>query len=440
MVAYNKRMINANVFKAYDIRGIAGSEITPELCAQVGRGLAELLPKGIVAVGYDMRPQSQEYATALMNGLIIQGRQVWNLGLIPTDMIYFTVGKYNLAGGAVVTASHNPGKYDGIKIVGAEIADLKNALEGTIAEVAQPGSIEEKDLKQAWVDHALSFVDVDAWPAYKVAIDAGNGMAGEILPLVKTPLQVTELFYELDGTFPNHAPNPVDPKNLTQLISTIKNNNLDFGVAFDGDGDRAILVDGKGRVMDGTILTAIIAADVLQKHPGAAIIYSAAMSNIVPETIEKNGGVAIRTAVGHSNIEKAMREHNADFGGEYSGHLYFKDNFYAGSGLIGALTIIDILARSGKTLSELHEQYAVYANSGEINLPVDDVVTVMDKLAAHYQDGAQDRLDGLTVRYKDWWFNARPSNTEPLLRLSIEANDQELLQTRQQEILTLIDS
>lgn len=433
-------MINPDVFKAYDIRGLAGSEITPELCAGVGRGLGELLPEGIVAVGYDMRPQSQEYAKSLMSGLVIQGREVWDLGLIPTDMIYFAVGKYNLAGGAVVTASHNPGKYDGIKIVGAEVAELKAVGEREIVAADKPGSIEAKDLKAAWVEHALSFVDTDKWPAYKVAIDAGNGMAGLILPLVKTPLQVTELFYELDGTFPNHAPNPVDPKNLTDLIAVIKKDKLDFGVAFDGDGDRAILVDSKGRTLGGTILTAIIAADVLQKHPGAAIIYSAAMSNTVPETIEKNGGVAVRSQVGHSNIEKAMRENSAEFGGEYSGHLYFKDNFYAGSGLIGALAVIDIWSRSGKTLAELHDQYAVYANSGEINLPVDDVVAVMDKLAAHYDDGAQDRLDGLTVRYSDWWFNVRPSNTEPLLRLSIEANDQELLQVRQQELLTHIDS
>lgn len=433
-------MINPDVFKAYDIRGIAGSEITPELSAQVGRGLGQLLPEGIVAVGYDMRPQSEEYAKSLMNGLMIQGREVWDLGLISTDMIYFAVGKFGLAGGAVVTASHNPGKYDGIKIVGAEVSDFKAALDGEIVAAQQPGTIIQKDLKQAWVDHALSFVDAESWPAYKVGIDAGNGMAGLIMPLVKTPLEVVELFYDLDGTFPHHAPNPVDPKNLSDLVANIKRHSLDFGAAFDGDGDRAILVDHKGRILDGTILTAIIAADVLQKHPGAAIIYSAAMSNIVPETIQNNGGTAIRSAVGHSNIEKAMRQHDAEFGGEYSGHLYFKENYYAGSGLIGALTVIDILARSGKTLAELHDQYAIYANSGEINLPVDDVVAVMDKLAAHYDDGAQDRLDGLTVRYKDWWFNARPSNTEPLLRLSIEANDQELLQTRQQEILTLIDS
>lgn len=434
-------MINPDIFKAYDIRGIAGSEITPELCAQVGRGLGDMLPDGIVAVGYDMRPKSQEYAKSLMNGLVIQGREVWDLGLIPTDMIYFAVGEYNLAGGAVVTASHNPGKYDGIKVVGAEITELKDVVVlDKFESVNLPGSIVNKDLKQEWVQHALGFVEADKWPTYKVAIDAGNGMAGLILPLIKTPLQVTELFYELDGTFPNHAPNPVDPKNLTELIATIKKDGLDFGVAFDGDGDRAILVDNKGRILDGTILTAMIAEDVLKRHPGAAIIYSAAMSNIVPETIVKHGGTAIRSAVGHSNIEKAMREHDAEFGGEYSGHLYFKDNYYAGSGLIGALVAVDILARSGKTLAELHDQYTIYANSGEINLPVDDVVDVMDRLAAHYEDGTQDRLDGLTVRYKDWWFNARPSNTEPLLRLSIEANDQELLQTRQQEILTLIDS
>ncbi len=433
-------MINTDVFKAYDIRGIAGSEITPELCAQVGRGLGDLLPDGIVAVGYDMRPESEEYAKSLMSGLVIQGRQVWNLGLIPTDMIYFAVGKYELAGGAVVTASHNPGKYNGIKVVGAEITKLRDVVvEETSAKVDQPGSIEQKDLKQEWVDHALSFVDAQKWPAFNVAIDASNGMAGQILPLVKTPLNVTELCYELDGTFPNHAPNPVDPQNLKQLSDAIKSEKLDFGIAFDGDGDRAVLVDNKGRMLNGNITTAIIAADVLAKHPGAIIVYSAAMSNVVPETVEKLGGQVIRIPVGHANFEQAMRENGAEFGGEYSGHLYFKDNYYAGSGLIGALKVIDILAAGDKTLAELYDHYNGYPNSGEINLPVADVVAAIDKLATTYEDGAQDRLDGLTVRYADWWFNARPSNTEPLLRLSIEANDQDLLQTRQQELLTLLD-
>jgi len=430
----------ADVFKAYDIRGLAGTEITPELCAQVGRGLGDLLPDGIVAVGYDMRPESQEYAKSLITGLIVQGRRVWDLGLIPTDMTYFAVGKYDLAGGAVVTASHNPGKYNGIKVVGVEISDLRDVVvEEKFVQVDHPGSVEEKDLKHEWVDYALSFVDTTKWPEYKIAIDASNGMAGLVLPLVKTPLNVTELNYELDGTFPNHAPNPIDPQNLKQLIDAIKSRQLDFGIAFDGDGDRAVLVDNKGRMLNGNIVTAIIAADELSKHPGASIVYSAAMSNVVPEIVEKLGGTAIRVPVGHANFERAMREHQAEFGGEYSGHLYFKDNFYAGSGLIGALKVIDILASSGKTLAELYDEYTVYPNSGEINLPTNDAVGVIDRLAATYKDGAQDRLDGLTVRYADWWFNARPSNTEPLLRLSIEANDQDLLQTRQQELLTLID-
>lgn len=433
-------MINPDVFKAYDIRGIAGAEITPELCNAVGRGLASVLPEGIVAVGHDMRPDSEEYAQKVIAGLVAQGRQVWDLGLIPTDMIYFAVGEFNLAGGAVVTASHNPGKYNGIKVVGAEIPELKPVvLAGDFADT-QAGSAEQKDLKQAWVDHTLNLVNASGWPAYNVAIDASNGMAGLVLPLVKTSLNVTELYYGLDGTFPNHAPNPVDPQNLTDLIAAIKKDKLDFGVAFDGDGDRAVLVDGKGRILSGSVVTAIIAADILATHPGSSIVYSASMSNIVPETVQKLGGKAIRSRVGHSFIEKAMRDNQAEFGGEYSGHLYFKGNFYAGSGLIGALTVIDILARSGKTLAELHDQYSPYANSGEINIPVVNATEVIKKLADCYNDGEHDQLDGLTVRYADWWFNARPSNTEPFLRLSVEANDQDLLQTREQELLTLIDA
>lgn len=433
-------MINPDVFKAYDVRGVAGEEITPELCEAVGRGLASTLPEGIVAVGRDMRPDSEEYAQAVIAGLVAQGRQVWDLGLIPTDMIYFAVGKYQLAGGAVVTASHNPGKYNGIKVVGAEIPEIKEVVVAGEFARSESGSVEQKDLKQAWVDHALNLVNASGWPVYNVAIDASNGMAGLTLPLVKTPLNITELFYELDGTFPNHAPNPVDPQNLVALIAAIKKDKLDFGVAFDGDGDRAVVVDGKGRILSGSVVTAIIAADVLSKHPGASIVYSASTSDIVPDTVEKLGGKAIRSRVGHSFIEQAMHDNQAEFGGEYSGHLYFKDNFYAGSGLIGALTIVDILARSGKSLAELYDQYNVYANSGEINIPIKDTDRVIKKLADYYDDGQHDQLDGLTVRYADWWFNARPSNTEPLLRLSIEANDQDLLQTHQQELLTLIDS
>ncbi len=433
-------MINPDVFKAYDIRGIADQEITPELFGAVGRGMASILPEGIVAVGRDMRPDSEEYAKAVIAGLVAQGRQVWDLGLIPTDMIYFAVGEFKLAGGAVVTASHNPGKYNGIKIVGAEIAELKEVVVAGEFADEQPGAVEQKDLKQAWVDHALNLVNTSGWPAYNVAIDASNGMAGLILPLVKTPLNVTELYYELDGTFPNHAPNPVDPQNLVALIAAIKKDKLDFGIAFDGDGDRAVLADGKGRILSGSVVTAIIAANVLDRHPGATIVYGASMSNVVPETIEKLGGTAVRSRVGHSFIEQAMRDNQAEFGGEYSGHLYFKDNFYAGSGLIGALTVIDILARSDKSLAELHDQYNIYANSGEINIPAEDSEQVIKKLADYYHDGEHDQLDGLTVRYQEWWFSARPSNTEPLLRLSIEANDQDLLQTHQQELLTLIDS
>lgn len=433
-------MINPDVFKAYDVRGIAGEEITPELCEAVGRGLASILPEGIVAVGRDMRTDSEEYAQNLIAGLVAQGRLVWDLGLIPTDMIYFAVGKHELAGGAVITASHNPGKYNGIKVVGAEIPELKEAIVAAEFGTSEAGSVEQKDLKQAWVDHALNLVSASGWPAYNVAIDASNGMAGLVLPLVKTPLQVTELYYDLDGSFPNHAPNPVDPQNLMDLVATIKKDKLDFGVAFDGDGDRAVLVDGKGRILSGSVVTAIIAAEVLDKHPGASIVYSASMSNIVPDTIEKLGGKAVRSRVGHSFIEKAMRDNQAQFGGEYSGHLYFKENFYAGSGLIGALTVIDILARSNKSLADLHDEYNVYANSGEINIPTSQADQLITKLATHFSDGEQDQLDGLTVRYSDWWFNVRPSNTEPLVRLSIEANDQDLLQTRQQELLTLIDS
>lgn len=434
-------MTQADVFKAYDIRGVAGTEITDELCRQVGQALGSVLPAGIVAVGFDMRPDSEAFAEELMSGLVAAGREVWNLGLIPTDMIYYAVGAHNLAGGAVVTASHNPGKYNGIKVVGVDIPRVQAAVEaGSNTPSPQPGSILEKDLKADWLAHALAQVNAATWPAYKVAIDASNGMAGSVLPLVKTPLQVQEVNYELDGTFPNHAPNPTIESNLQQLKAAIAQGGLDFGVAFDGDGDRAVLVDGKGRMLSGTVLTALIAADVVQRQPGATVVYGATVGDVVPETIRKLGGKAVRAKVGHSFIEAAMRQQQAAFGGELSGHMYFKDNYYAGSGLIGALVAIDIVARSGKSLAELHDAYAVYADSGEINVPVQDPAALIEKLASHFHDGQQDRLDGLTVRYADWWFNVRPSNTEPLVRLNVEAHSQDVLQVHQQEVQSLIDS
>jgi phosphomannomutase len=431
-----------SIFKAYDIRGVVHTELTNELAYAVGVALADFLPReGPVAVGRDMRPDSIELAEQVRMGLIAQGRTVWDIGQVTSDMIYFAVGNYGLAGGAMITASHNPGKYNGIKLcreearpVGLEmgLSDIRDAIAGD--------HFKEKDIVEDWIDHSLSFVDVDKWPAYKIAVDAGNGMAGAIIPHLegKTPLQITPMYFELDGTFPNHPANPLLPEGTADLRAKVKAEGLDFGVAFDGDGDRAFLVDNEGNLVTGGQMSAMLAAAFLAKFPGANIVYDARNSHTVPEVIAELGGKAVISKVGHSNIKAVMREADAPFGGEFSGHYYFRDNFYADSGLIGALMAIDVLAKSGKKLSELAADYTHYAGSGEINSDVKDKDAKIEELSEKFKDGEQNRLDGLTVVYPDWWFNVRPSNTEPLLRLNVESKTQADMEAKRDELLDLI--
>lgn len=442
------------IFKAYDIRGLVGTELTPEVAEGIGRGLADLLEtEGAVAVGYDMRPDSRELAAAVRDGLIKQGRSVVDIGQVATDMIYFAVGHYNLAGGAMVTASHNPGAYNGIKLCrrGAAPIGIESGLKEIQASLSEDrfedsqamGRVTEQDVSEAWIRHALSFVEPSSWPAYKIAIDAGNGMAGAVVPHLEglVPLEITPMYFELDGTFPNHPANPLVEENNRDLVETIQSQGLDFGVAFDGDGDRAVLVDEKGRIIPGNIMSAILAKHFLKLHPGSNIIYDARNSRLVIEVVEENGGTAVKSRVGHSFIKEAMREYDAPFGGEFSGHYYFRDNFYADSGLIGALVAIQVLADSGTSLSELHDEYAGrFARSQEMNFKVEDKDGKLAELAEAYSDGEQDRFDGLTVNYPDWWFNVRPSNTEPYLRLNVEANSPEMLEEKILEIRKRFES
>jgi phosphomannomutase len=433
--------MNPDIFKAYDIRGKVGSELNNDTLQRVGRAYADWLPEaGTVAVGHDMRPDSQQLADALIAGLRQQGRDVWDIGLVSTDMIYFTVGHFKLAGGAMITASHNPGEYNGIKLcreeakpIGVE-SGLLEIRDAAIANQFVPseteGTLTPKDVTEVWVQHALSFVTVADWPAYHIAIDAGNGMLGAIAPVLQkhVPLKVEEMYYELDGTFPNHIANPLEPKNLVDLQAKVTQNGLDFGIAFDGDGDRAVLIDETGQPISGTVMTAILAKYFLSKNPGATILYNAICGRVVPETIAANGGRGVRTKVGHSFIKAEMRVNDAVFAGEHSGHYYFKDNFSADSGLIAALIAIEVLAASGKKLSELAAEYqSQYVSIPETNFEVTDKQGIIDRLTTEFSDGQQDTLDGLTVNYPDAWFNVRPSNTEPLLRLNAEAKTQEEL-------------
>lgn len=432
--------MNRDIFKAYDVRGKVGSELTEVVCEAIGQAFADWLPQdGVIAVGRDMRPDSVRLANAVIEGLKKQGRDVWDIGEVTSDMIYFAVGKFGLAGGAMVTASHNPGEYNGIKFcreeakpIGIEtgLAEIRDmAAAGEFGASVRQGSVVSKDVRDDWVKHILTFVDPKQWPAYKVAIDAGNGMAGAIIPTLEAfvPLEVTPMYFELDGTFPNHIANPLEPKNLVDLQGTIKNEGLDFGIAFDGDGDRAVLVDENGDALSGTVMTAILARYFLGKYPGATILYNAICGRIVPETVEKLGGKAIRTKVGHSFVKADMRKYNAAFAGEHSGHYYFKDNYFADSGLLAVMIAIQALSESGKKLSELAAEFRKYPVITETNFDIEDKQAVVDKVKAIFTDGNQDELDGLTVTYPDGWFNIRASNTEPVLRLNAEAGTQEAL-------------
>ncbi len=434
--------MNPDIFLAYDIRGKVGTDLTPEFARNVGRAFSDFLPqKGPVAVGYDMRPDSKELVEAMIDGLVKQGREVWNIGLVASDMIYFATGHHELAGGVMITASHNPGEYNGIKFCreGAGGVALDSGLDvvrdAMLAEEYLPskpnGKIVEKNVMKDWIEHVLTFIDTKGLEEYKIAVDAGNGMAGVVMPELEDelPFEFTQLYYELDGTFPNHEANPLKEETLVELKKTIVDNKLDLGVAFDGDGDRAVLVDEKGNAVSGSVLTAILAEHFLTINPGSKILYNAICSNIVPETIESNGGKAIRTRVGHAIIKNKMKEHGALMAGEHSAHYYFRDNFNADSGLIAFIAAIDVLNKSGRTLSELAAKYRIYVNIQETNFEVEDKDGAMKQAAKAFENDAEvDWLDGVTARFENGsWFNLRPSNTEPLLRLNAEAGDEKTL-------------
>lgn len=434
--------IEPGIFKAYDVRGKVGSELTEEVAGLIGQALAHWLPEaGPVAVGRDMRPDSAALAQALMQGLQIQGRDVVDIGLVTSDMIYFAVGSLGLAGGAMVTASHNPGEYNGIKLcregakpIGEEsgLLEIRDQVLGqALAPAATPGSVREQDVTDEWVAHVLSFIDAEQLTPLKIAVDAGNGMAGKIFPELElhVPFAVSQLFFELDGTFPNHIANPLEPKNLIDIQRVIRKEKLDAGVAFDGDGDRAVLLDETGEPLSGTVMTGLLAEYFLRKQPGATALYNAICGQAAVDAIVAAGGKAVRTRVGHSFIKSDMRTHDAVFAGEHSGHYYFKDNWMADSGLIAAVIGLYLLSTSGKKLSELAAPYrSAYKQMTETNFEVADKASVLTRLGEAFADFEQDQLDGLTVRFEGGWLNVRPSNTEPLLRLNIEARTDEDMQ------------
>ena len=445
-----------SIFKAYDIRGLVDVEITPDFCFATGVAFARFLQlerePATVVIGEDMRPSSPIFADAFSAGVRSLGFDVTRIGLASTDMLYFAAGTLNLPG-AMFTASHNPAEYNGIKLClsGARPIGKESGLlmierfvdEGSPIGFGALGLEREQDLLTQYVDHLLNLVDVSNIRPLKVVVDAGNGMAGHTAPAVFARLncEVIEMFYELDGTFPNHEANPIDPKNLRDLQKAVKKNKADIGLAFDGDADRCFLVDENGDLVNPSTLTALIAKRELKKNPGASIIYNLISSRAVAEIVEESGGKALRSRVGHSYIKKMMADSGAVFGGEHSGHFYFKDFWRADSGMLAALHAIAALGESPEKLSSLLKPYARYIASGEINSEVADAQTTMDLVEARFGLSAGntvDQLDGLTVNAKDWWFNVRASNTEPLLRLNVEATTKELMEKMRDQLLAVI--
>jgi phosphomannomutase len=449
-----------SIFKAYDVRGLVDSEITADFCFATGVAFARFLQQerepGTVVIGEDMRPSSPIFADAFSAGITSQGMDVIRIGLASTDMLYFAAGKLNMPG-AMFTASHNPAEYNGIKMclsgarpIGKESGLLiieKYVEEGSPIELRSVGVERTQPMLDEYVKHLLNLVDVGSMRPLKVVIDAGNGMAGYTAPAVFKGLNadVIEMYFELDGTFPNHEANPIDPKNLQDLSKAVKKHKADIGLAFDGDADRCFLVDEKGDLVNPSALTALIADRALASDPGSTIIYNLISSRSVKEVVEENGGTAIRSRVGHSYIKKMMADTGAIFGGEHSGHFYFRDFWRADSGMLAALHALAALSESQGTLSQLLHSYNRYSSSGEINSVVGDAQSVMESIESHYLAMnlaiggiTTDHLDGLTVESSDWWFNVRASNTEPLLRLNVEANSDALMKKVSTQVLALI--
>ena len=444
--------LHPEIFGAYDIRGVYPGTLDEAAAVAIGRAMVQFLAVAIVAVGRDMRVSSPTLSEAIMRGITDQGADAIDLGLTTTDELYFAVGKFDYMAGVMITASHNPAQYNGMKMCRAEAVALSAdtgllqirdlALAGTFDEPKRQGHIVKRDVTGAYVEHALSFIDARKIRPYRIAVDAGNGMAGMIIPAVfkHLPCELIPLYFELDGTFPNHPASPIEPENTAELRNVVVQRACDMGVAFDGDADRMFLVSEKGHLLGGDMVTALVAQSLLQRAPGSTILYNLICSRSVPEVIERNGGRAIRTRVGHSFIKAEMREYNAIFGGEHSGHFYFRDNWYADSGLIAFLIVLEMISESGKTVSELVAPIDTRFRSGEINSTVSDQQARMVAIEQHYAaEGAEiDHLDGITVSFPTWWFNIRSSNTEPLLRLNVEADSLNELEERRDEVLRLI--
>ena len=445
-----------DIVKAYDVRGTVPDQVNTDVAHALGVAFARFCGTERLLVARDMRPSGPELVDAFSRGVMEQGVDVIDLGLASTDLMYFAAGTLD-APGAMFTASHNPAQYNGVKFclsgarpVGVDtgLDEVKRAAQEVLAgrgpaSAATAGSFSTRDLLSAFADHVVSFVDVAALRPLKVVADTANGMGGLVVPAVfeRLPQLTLEVMYgELDGTFPNHPADPLQAANQRDLQARVLSGGFDIGLAFDGDADRVFVVDETGRGLSGSTTTALLAAGVLRSNPGATILHNLICSRAVPEVIRERGGVPVRTKVGHSFIKQQMAETGAVFGGEHSAHYYFLRNFRADSGLIASMLVLNEISRGGVALSEVRTPFERYASSGEINTSVADTEVVIERIAAEFAQFGQDRLDGLTVDCGPWWFNLRPSNTEPLLRLNLEAPTRDDCDQRVAELLALITS
>ena len=440
------------IFKSYDVRGIYPDELNDDLAYQIGRCFVPLLQAKNVAAGRDMRESGAHLFEAFARGASEAGANVVDIGRVSTDALYFAVGKYALDGGVMITASHNPANYNGMKFTRSEaqaisldsgLAQIRDEIAaGTLPPraAAAPGQISHKNILDDFAAHCLSFIEPAKIKPFKIAIDAGNGMAGETVPHVfkSLPCDVIPLYFELDGSFPNHPASPIEPENMIDLQAAVRKHGCDLGAAFDGDADRMFIVDEKGNLIDGSTVTALVALNTLKRHPGSKILYNLICSRSVPELILKNGGIPVRSQVGHSLIKQRMRSEDIIFGGEHSGHFYFRDNWYADSGMIALMECLELFSEAGKPVSEVIAPIDTRFRSGEINTAVKDVPAKLREIEDFYKGAEVDHLDGVTISYPDWWLNVRPSNTEPLLRLNVEGDTRELMERHRDEALALI--
>jgi phosphomannomutase len=447
--------INPSIFKAYDVRGLYPSEVNEEAAREIGRGFVAYLQAKRIAVSRDMRVSSPSMAAAFIEGARMQGAGVVDYGMMGTDMMYYAVARDGLDGGAQITASHNPKEYNGIKMVRREafplsgdagIGDIRDMIVGRQLPPAadRPGSLSQKNVVDDYVKHVLGFIDPAIIKPFNVVLDAGNGIGGLVAPLLfkQLPCRTTALCMEVDGTFPNHEANPLIEENRRDIVERVKQEKADIGIAWDGDADRVFFIDGTGEFVAGDFVTALLAEAFLIKNPGSKIVYDVRASYAVKDIVAKYGGTALMNRVGHAFFKQRMREENAVFGGEVTGHYYFRDFYYADNGFIPALLILELMSKKGKSLRDLLQPYREhYFISGEINTKLPSMDHVPKKLAAvesRYSDARIAKMDGVSVDYPDWHFNVRASNTEPLLRLNLEARTPELMEKKRDEVLEVI--